>query len=291
MTKVEYCTVSGSTETVYKTVNLGYASTKVNGLDGYAIGSITSSDKFQSTITYDNDAFNGKVLSVINRTTTDGVPGTGTGTVLFSLEFAYDSSARKTTATNENGDQIVYLFNDEGNLTDHYIVKNGKVAEYSKYSYNAFGDSSVSIARSDLQNRYTPANFNFDAGSIETSTLNAFNKKVTTTKTIYPADTSAVTSETAYTYDDYLRCIKMETITSFYGVRALLQRAQALPFPAPACARFARKKDGRAVLFAFICIWFYARVWKSLASNVTVNSRASPPRETRMVSVSPSRSS
>ena len=56
-------------------------------------------------------------------------------------------------------------------------------------------------------------------------------------------------------------------------------------------ARFARKKDGRAVLFAFICIWFYARVWKSLASNVTVNSRASPPRETRMVSVSPSRSS
>ena len=43
MTKVEYCTVSGNTETVYKTVNIGYASTKVNGLDGYAIGSITSS--------------------------------------------------------------------------------------------------------------------------------------------------------------------------------------------------------------------------------------------------------
>ena len=219
MTKVEYCTVSGNAETVYKTVNIGYASTKVNGLDGYAIGSITSSDKFQSTITYDNDAFNGKVLSVINRTTTDGVPGTGTGTVLFSLEFAYDSSARKTTATNENSDQIVYLFNDEGNLTDHYIVKNGKVAEYSKYSYNAYGDSNVSIARNDILNRYAPDDFTFDSGRHEYNTLNAFNKKATSSKQNIINATLTIEAQTNYDYDDQLRCIKIEEIASHWGVR------------------------------------------------------------------------
>ena len=219
MTKVEYCTVSGNTETVYKTVNIGYASTKINGLPGYAVGSITSSDKIQSTITYDNDAFNGKVLSIINRTTTDGVPGTGTGAVLSSLEFEYDSPANKTTATNEDGDQIVYLFNDEGNLTDQYTVKNGKVAEYSKYSYNAYGDSNVSIARNDILNRYAPDDFTFDSGRHEYNTLNAFNKKATSSKQNIINATLTIEAQTNYDYDDQLRCIKIEEIASHWGVR------------------------------------------------------------------------
>ena len=67
-----------------------------------------------------------------------------------------------------------------------------------------------------------------------------------------------------------------------------------LCFPAPLRAiqrRVFTQKTGTATHRPCFSLQFHARVWKSLASNVTVNSRASPPRETRTLSVSPSRSS
>lgn len=218
LNKVEYCKIEndGTVTDVYKTVNLNYCKITNRRLPAYSLSSVTSSDKLNSTILYESEDSQSMVKKITTRSTQNYIPdGTTTGDILAEFQFSYDYNKSLTTIIDNYDNQYNYKFGVDGNLSDYYEIKNGKVSEYRKHEYTIYSQNVVKNAKRSLLNKKPLSSFVFAEGNSETDLLNFFNK-ITTSTVIEYTDNAKIKTYTVYSYDDTYQCNE-EAITTEYS--------------------------------------------------------------------------
>lgn len=221
--KVHYCTVEedGTNEVIYKTLEFTYTSIKVDGMSAKAISSISSSDKTSSELNYSNDdTFDSRLSTIVNNSTTSKIPaGDNTITELSKVRISYDLESDKTIITNDDNDQIIYIFNKSGQIDSYYEITNTLVSKAEKYEYLAYTDSTKISAKTSSLNKTTYGKFIFETGETYKTELDEYNRpvKITVTGTNI-SETSYKNLIANYEYNASGKIIKETTEERYFNV-------------------------------------------------------------------------
>ena len=219
ISKIKFSTSesNGSAGEAYKIIEIDYQRTTINGVVGYGITSISTSDNLSTTISYESSAlFNSRVTRIGNFTTS--VPVSIAGEQKISeFDFDYDSSGFKTTITDIDDNEEIYTYDANCNLNKYCKIVNNKVAEYNIYDYNKYSLYDVTKSKRANLNKYTLDNFTFQGEDSEENILNYINRRSVSKTTKY-SDTAKCIATTEYSYDDLHRCTIKQITREYYNL-------------------------------------------------------------------------